>query len=170
MVARNIEIKARLTQRSEMEDRIVSIADSGPLVLEQIDQFYRVAQGRLKLRQINGEHAELIFYQRSDSAGPRTSDYSRVPVTHPQPLAELLTLALEPLGIVKKTRTLYLIGQTRIHLDEVEDLGSYVELEVVLDTTQSEAEGQAIAHQLMQKLGIEQADLVEGAYLDHLLK
>ena len=169
-MARNIEIKARLTQRSELEARIVPIADSGPIVLEQIDQFYRVPEGRLKLRQINGEHAELIFYRRSDSAGPKTSNYSRVPIINPDELAQLLTSALEPLGIVKKTRTLYLVGQTRIHLDEVEDLGSYLELEVVLGQDQSEAEGEAIAHQLMQKLNIDREDLVEGAYLDHLAK
>ncbi|QDU78229.1 CYTH domain protein [Bremerella volcania] len=169
-MARNIEIKARLTQRSELEDRIAPIADSGPIVLKQIDQFYRVPDGRLKLRQINGQHAELIFYRRWDTAGPKTSDYSRVPIVHPDQLAQLLTLALEPLGIVKKTRTLYLVGQTRIHLDEVEDLGSYLELEVVLDPSQTEAEGEAIAHQLMQKLGIQSEDLVEGAYLDHLIR
>ncbi|PQO31150.1 adenylate cyclase [Blastopirellula marina] len=169
-MARNIEIKARLSQRSELEDRIVPIADSGPIVLEQIDQFYRVPEGRLKLRQINGEHAELIFYCRSESAGPKTSNYSRVPIVHPEQLSQLLTLALEPVGIVKKTRTLYLIGQTRIHLDEVEDLGSYLELEVVLDPSQTETEGEAIALQLMQKLSIDQADLVEGAYIDHLIR
>ncbi|MBA2117476.1 class IV adenylate cyclase [Bremerella alba] len=169
-MARNIEIKARLSQRSEIEDRIVPIADSGPVVLEQIDQFFRVPEGRLKLRQINGEHAELIFYRRSDSAGPKTSDYNRVPISQPEQLAQLLTSALESLGNVKKTRTLYLIGQTRIHLDEVEDLGSYLELEVVLDPSQAEPEGEAIAHHLMQKLGIQSEDLVEGAYLDHLFK
>lgn len=169
-MARNIEIKARLSQRSELEDRIVPIADSGPIILKQIDQFYRVPDGRLKLRQINGEHAELIFYRRSDAAGPKTSDYSRVPVSHSEELAKLLTQALEPLGIVKKTRTLYLVGQTRVHLDEVEDLGSYLELEVVLEQTQSEAEGKAIAHQLIEKLGITSEDLVEGAYIDHLTK
>lgn len=169
-MSRNIEIKARLSRRSELENRIVPIADSGPIVLEQIDQFYRVPEGRLKLRQINGEHAELIFYRRSDSAGPKTSDYSRVPIVHPDQLAQLLTLALEPVGIVKKTRTLYLIGQTRIHLDEVEDLGSYLELEVVLEPSQTESAGEAIARELMQKLSIRHDDLVEGAYIDHLIK
>ncbi|MEW4563803.1 class IV adenylate cyclase [Bremerella sp. JC770] len=169
-MARNIEIKARLSQRSELEDRIVSIADSGPIVLKQVDQFFRVPEGRLKLRQINDEHAELIFYRRSDSAGPKTSDYSRVPIVHPDQLSQLLGSALEPLGIVKKTRTLYLVGQTRIHLDDVEDLGSYLELEVVLESSQTEAEGQAIAHQLMEKLAIDAKDLVVGAYVDHLAK
>ena len=167
---RNIEIKARISQRSEIEDRIVSLADSGPIVLQQIDHFYRVPAGRLKLREINGEHAELIFYQRGDTAGPKTSNYSRVPVSHPTELGSLLTDALEVVGTVKKTRTLYLIGQTRIHLDEVEDLGTYIELEVVLEDSQSEAEGEAVAHHLMQQLAISDDDLVEGAYLDHLLK
>ncbi|PQO32990.1 class IV adenylate cyclase [Blastopirellula marina] len=165
---RNIEIKARLNRRSDVEDRIVPLADSGPIVLEQVDHFYRVPEGRLKLRQINGEHAELIFYRRQDVAGPKTSHYRRVPISHPESLGTLLTDALQLIGLVKKTRTLYLIGQTRIHLDEVEDLGSYLELEVVLDDDQSEVVGQAIALELMTKLGIAEDDLVEEAYIDHL--
>ncbi|PQO32298.1 CYTH domain-containing protein [Bremerella cremea] len=167
-MARNTEIKARLTRRSDVEDRIVPLADSGPVVLKQVDHFYRVPEGRLKLRQINGEHAELIFYRRSDLAGPKTSHYRRVPIIHPEQLGLLLTDALQLIGTVKKTRTLYLIGQTRIHLDEVEDLGSYLELEVVLTDDQAEEEGQAIAFDLMSKLDITEDDLVEGAYFDHL--
>ncbi|MBI1248771.1 CYTH domain-containing protein [bacterium] len=169
-MARNIEIKARIANRKELEDRIAPLADSGPAVLRQVDHFYRVPEGRLKLRQINEEHAELIFYRRFDLAGPKTSHYRRVPISHPDQLGLLLDDALQLLGTVTKTRTLYMVGQTRIHLDEVQSLGDYLELEVVLDDSQSEEEGTAIAHDLMQRLSIDPEDLVEGAYLDHLLK
>ena len=69
-------------------------------------------------------------------------------------------------GVVKKTRYLYLAGQTRIHVDDVEGLGQFMELEVVLREGQGDAEGQAIAEGLMASLGVERADLLEGAYMD----
>jgi predicted adenylyl cyclase CyaB len=80
----------------------------------------------------------------------------------------VLELAYGIRGIVKKTRYLYLVGQTRVHLDDVEDLGSFMELEVMLQEGQSEAEGQAIAEDLMERLGVARSDLLEGAYMDLL--
>ena len=73
-------------------------------------------------------------------------------------------------GVVRKTRYLYLAGQTRIHLDDVEGLGQFMELEVVLRPDQTDAEGQAIAEDLMARLGIRKEDLLEGAYMDLLEK
>jgi predicted adenylyl cyclase CyaB len=73
-------------------------------------------------------------------------------------------------GVVRKTRYLYLAGQTRIHLDDVEGLGHFMELEVVLRADQSDAEGQAIAEDLMVRLGVRKDDLLEGAYMDLLEK
>jgi predicted adenylyl cyclase CyaB len=72
-------------------------------------------------------------------------------------------------GIVRKQRALFLAGQTRIHLDEVEGLGSFVELEVVLQAHQSHADGVQIARGLMAKLEIQDSDLVEQGYIDLLL-
>jgi len=69
---------------------------------------------------------------------------------------------------VKKTRYLYLVGQTRVHLDDVEGLGQFMELEVVMREGQSDAEGQAIAEELMSRLRVERGDLIEGAYMDLL--
>jgi adenylate cyclase class IV len=68
--------------------------------------------------------------------------------------------------VVRKTRYLYLVGQTRVHLDDVDGLGQFMELEVVMRPGQPDSEGQAIASDLMAKLGVEQADLLEGAYMD----
>jgi predicted adenylyl cyclase CyaB len=67
---------------------------------------------------------------------------------------------------VRKTRYLYLAGQTRIHLDDVEGLGQFMELEVVMREGQSDAEGQASAEGLLASLGVERSDLLEGAYMD----
>jgi predicted adenylyl cyclase CyaB len=69
-------------------------------------------------------------------------------------------------GVVKKIRYLYMVGKTRIHLDDVEGLGHFMELEVVMGEAQSDAEGQAIAKDLMRKLGVREDALLEGAYMD----
>jgi predicted adenylyl cyclase CyaB len=70
--------------------------------------------------------------------------------------------------VVRKKRHLYLVGQTRVHLDEVEGLGEFMELEVVLRPGQSDSEGQSITQDLMILLGVRQEDLLEGAYMDLL--
>ena len=70
--------------------------------------------------------------------------------------------------MVKKIRYLYMVGQTRIHLDEVEGLGYFIELEVVMREGQSDTEGQAIAEDLMRRLGVREDSLIEGAYVDLL--
>jgi len=72
-------------------------------------------------------------------------------------------------GVVKKSRSLPLVGQTRAHLDDVDGLGHFMELEVVLEEGQSEREGEAIARDLMEKLGIDNEDLIASAYVDLLL-
>ena len=77
-------------------------------------------------------------------------------------------MALGIRAVVKKTRHLYISGQTRIHLDDVEGLGHFMELEVVLTPGQSEAEAQAIAEEMMHTLGIRKETLIEGAYVDLL--
>ena len=88
----------------------------------------------------------------------------------PENLKATLRLALGIRGVVRKTRYLYMVGQTRVHLDDVEGLGQFMELEVVLRDNQSDDEGQAIANDLMEKLGIAPTDLIEGAYMDLLEK
>jgi len=88
--------------------------------------------------------------------------------TEPARLEQVLRACLPVLGTVKKKRTLFLVGQTRIHLDEVESLGTFIELEVVLEPGQSAAAGRTIAADLMKALEIEPADLEAGAYFDLL--
>jgi predicted adenylyl cyclase CyaB len=85
-------------------------------------------------------------------------------------LRRVLELAYGIRGVVRKTRYLYLVGQTRIHLDDVEGLGQFMELEVVLEEGQSDADGESIAEDLMSALGVESGDLIDGAYMDLLEK
>jgi predicted adenylyl cyclase CyaB len=165
-VGRNVEIKARVSDPDALMSRAATLADGPAELLEQEDTFFACPEGRLKLRRLGDGSGELIFYRRSDTAGPRESEFLKAPVTDPGAVCGTLGAALGVLGQVRKRRTLYLVGQTRIHLDEVEGLGSFLELEVVLRDDQSTTDGERVARELMAALGITEADLVDVAYVD----
>ena len=165
----NIEIKARARNFEEIKSCAEKLSDTPVQIIPQHDIFFNTAQGRLKLRLL-GDHAELIYYTRPDQEGPKRSDYHITRSTDPENLKRVLELAYGVRGEVKKTRYLYLVGQTRVHLDAVEGLGQFMELEVVMREEQSEAEGQKIAEDLMSALGVGSADLIDGAYMDLLEK
>ena len=164
----NIEIKARIRDFPGLKRRAEALADSPLEVIPQEDTFFIVPKGRLKLRLLAPDRAQLVFYERPDRDGPKRSDYFIFNTDDPENLKTALKLALGIRGVVKKTRYLYMVGQTRVHLDDVEGLGQFIELEVVLRDGQSDREGQAIADGLMEKLGIASTDLIEGAYMDLL--
>jgi adenylate cyclase class IV len=165
---RNIEIKARIHSVDNLLPRAQAIADTAPTLIEQDDTFFVVPQGRLKLREFSDGGGELIHYHRADSADSKASDYVRVPAPDPAALREALARGCGVLGRVQKQRWLLLAGQTRIHLDRVEGLGDFMELEVVLQDNQSDADGSAIAEALMQALGLGDAPRIAGAYMDLL--
>jgi len=164
----NIEIKARVRNFAELRRRTEALSDTPLQVIPQEDTFFNVPQGRLKLRQLAPHLGQLVFYERTDTSGPKRSNYQISETGDPDSLKTALSLALGVRGVVRKKRTLYLVGQTRVHLDEVEGLGQFMELEVVLRPEQTDAEGQAIAKDLMTRLGVLEDDLLEGAYMDLL--
>jgi predicted adenylyl cyclase CyaB len=164
----NIEIKARAQNFDEIRRRAEQLSDTPVEVIPQEDIFFNTPQGRLKMRILSGDHGQLIYYARPDQEGPKRSDYHIFHTTNPTDLKRVLELAYGIRGIVRKTRYLYLVGQTRVHLDDVEGLGQFIELEVVMQEGQADVEGQAIAEELMESLGIEKSDLLEGAYMDLL--
>ncbi|NWR39329.1 SUB1 protease, partial [Tachuris rubrigastra] len=160
-------------------------------LLVQADTFFRVPRGRLKLRRTQDGRGELIFYERPDTTGPKLSSFTITPTADPDGLEAVLAQALGVLGVVRKERLLYLLGQTRVHLDRVEGLGDFLELEVrgwaggsvgaqgcpeltpcpqvVLRQEQSVQDGEHVARELLRDLGVEEHDLISGAYLDLLL-
>jgi predicted adenylyl cyclase CyaB len=166
----NIEIKARVNDFDELRQRAEAVSDTPVQVIPQEDTFFHIPRGRLKLRLLKPDYAQLVYYERPDQDGPKRSNYHIYETHNPAGLKTALSLALGVRGVVRKTRFLYLAGQTRIHLDEVEGLGHFMELEVVLRDGQSVAEGQSIAEDLMARLGIRKEDLLEGAYMDLLEK
>jgi predicted adenylyl cyclase CyaB len=162
----NIEIKARVTDFEELQRKAEAISDLPCQVIPQVDTFFKCPQGRLKLRELTPARAQLVYYQRQDVTGPKHSEYQIFETDNPVGLKRILAQSLGEVGVVSKVRYLYMVGQTRVHLDDVQGLGKFMELEVVLHQGQSDAEGQSIAAELMARLGILEADLIEGAYMD----
>lgn len=167
-MARNIEIKAVVTDPESMTRLVRRVADEGPWEIEQDDTFFNCPHGRLKLRDFGNGSAELIFYRRPDQSGPRQSEYRITPTGDPEGLRAVLSDALGEAGRVRKHRVLYLTGRTRIHLDRVEGLGDFLELEVVMSDGESSRAGEAEVRFLMEQLHIADDDLVEVAYFDLL--
>jgi adenylate cyclase class IV len=135
-------------------------------ISHQDDTFFNCTHGRLKLRSFSQQHGELIFYQRDDQLGPTESFYLRSTTNDPASLLETLRLAYGEAGQVVKKRNLYFVGRTRIHVDRVKGLGNFVELEVVLEDDEDVDIGIGEAERIMQQLGIEKSQRVEGAYVD----
>ena len=162
----NVEIKAQVPDFTRLRSAVEALSDTPAEVLDQEDIFFNVPAGRLKLRITGDSQGELIHDHRADAPGPRPSRYRIAPTSDPASLRAILTSVLGVLGVVRKRRRLYRVGQARVHLDEVEGLGEFVELEVVLQPGQPEAEGVAIARVLMDRLGVAEGHLVEGAYID----
>ena len=166
----NIEIKARARNFEEIRRRAKSLSDTSVEVILQEDTFFNTEKGRLKLRILALNRGQLIYYTRPNQEGPKRSEYHIYETSDPENLKRVLGYTYGIRGVVRKTRYLYLVGQTRVHLDDVEGLGQFIELEVVMEEGQSDAEGQATAEDLMSKLGVERGDLLEGAYMDLLEK
>jgi adenylate cyclase class IV len=177
---RNIEIKAAVADLPALRTRAEALCGAAAERIDQDDSFFVLppGRGRLKLREFVDGRAELIHYARADSPEAKASDYVRVPVAAAEvaALREALIRALGLAGRVRKQRWLLLHGRTRIHLDQVEGLGSFMELEVVLaglDGAEDgpaepaqEAAGRAEAQALMHTLGLADAPRLAGAYLD----
>ena len=169
---RNIEIKARIDSVDALLPRAQAVAGGAPETIQQDDTFFCVPHGRLKLREFADGSAELIHYHRPDSGEAKASDYVRVAVPDAQSLREALAHGCGVLGRVRKVRLLLIATgggySTRIHLDCVEGLGHFMELEVVLQDGQSDAEAEVHADHLMHELGLTHAPRIAGAYLDLL--
>lgn len=162
----NIEIKARVDDFNSLQHKAEKLSDTPCQVIPQEDTFFNCPQGRIKLRESAPDHGQVVYYLRQDVKGPKHSEYKVFETNDPAGLKMILAEAYGVRGVVTKVRYLYMIGQTRIHLDDVKGLGKFMELEVVLRPDQSDAEGQAIAENLMHRLGIKEGDLIDTAYMD----
>ncbi len=165
MILKNIEIKARINNYENVKRLVEDLCPTPIKTEQQEDTFFHTTSGRLKLRKTNGESA-IMFYDRPNSFEPKQSDIALSFTKNPDTLKSVLSKSNGIRGIVKKERILYKYGQTRIHLDDVEKLGKFIELEVVLKEKQTAQDGEAIANDLMNKFGINTTDLIDVAYID----
>ncbi len=167
-MARNVEIKARIEYIERTRRLVAELSDRGPETLQQTDTFFQVDLGRLKLREFGNGTAELIYYTRPNLPGPKESQYQLAPVLAGSAMRKLLSRTLGVHGIVRKKRLVYWAGRTRVHLDEVEGLGNFLELEVVLTEQEPFESGVSEANRLLERLEIDTASLIPDAYIDLL--
>ncbi len=162
-MATNLELKCRVTSLDAVRAAAERLGASGAGTVRQEDTYFMVREGRLKLRRFDDGQAELIFYRRPDTADARWSSYSRVPVKDPDALLEMLESALGVLATVRKSRQVYLLGETRIHCDNVDGAGYFLEFEVMeADTDRAER----VMRRLRDAFGIEQESIVGGSYAE----
>lgn len=162
----NIELKARCEDLTRLRDVCKELGAEGQEPDRQIDTYFRVARGRLKLRESLLSGAELIFYTRADVAGIRESYYTTCPVGDPETLKTILKEALGVWAVVAKRREIFVMGNVRIHLDKVQELGAFIELEGVVENPTELAYVADEVRSLQQALGIEGSSLVSESYSD----
>ena len=166
----NVEIKARCTDHDAVRSALKRLGSRKVGVDHQIDTYFRVPEGRLKLRE-GGIENSLIHYERPDQSGPKTSDVLLYRVDPDPSLKAVLSRALGVLVVVDKHREIHFVDNVKIHLDEVDGLGTFLEIEAIdADGSRSEAELQAQCEAFMADFGVKEGDLLDVSYSDMLLK
>lgn len=161
----NVEIKARCPDPAAARRAAASVATERVGLDRQVDTYFRTREGRLKLRESSLSGGQLVPYLRPDAGAARRSDYRVVPVDDPPGLKALLARILGVECVVEKEREIWLCENVRIHLDRVEGLGDFVELEAVFDgSPEDEAEQHRKVERLMAALGVSPEALVPVSY------
>jgi predicted adenylyl cyclase CyaB len=164
----NIEIKARCPDPDRVREILHSSGAHKVGLDHQIDTYFQVPRGRLKLRRGNIEN-HLIFYDRADSREPKRSDVDLFHAPDLDGLGGLLEHALGIKCVVDKRREIYRLGRAKIHLDEVANLGAFVEIEVIEESGSADETAMLEeCHQWMRRLGVDPHDLIADSYSDML--
>jgi predicted adenylyl cyclase CyaB len=166
----NIEIKARCSNPEIIKEILKSKNADFKGTDHQIDTYFKVNQGRLKLREGNIENY-LIFYNRENKEGPKQSNVILFKSDPDSSLKEILTKSLKILVVIDKQREIYFIDNVKFHLDNVKDLGTFIEIEAI------DKEGTIDKEKLLERcqfyldlFKIPQKDLVSVSYSDLLLQ
>lgn len=160
-MARNIEMKARVADLEAARSVALRLGARDTGVDVQVDRYYALEGGRRVKLRTNRDGAHLIHYDRAETAGVRPSDYTITPVRE-DGVCRVPTG--EPIVTVRKRRRILLLGNVRIHLDDVEGLGTFLELEAVVDAAHDDARCRAQVDELLAALGIADADLIRASY------
>jgi predicted adenylyl cyclase CyaB len=163
-----IEIKARCANPQTIRELLQARNADFRGVDRQIDTYFQVPRGRLKLREGQIENC-LVYYKREDRSGPKHSDVTLFPMTPNGMLKEMLTKALGVLVVVEKQREIYFIGNVKFHLDAVKGLGDFVEIEAIdTDGTIGKEQLFAQCQTFLELFQIAPADLLAPSYSDLL--
>jgi adenylate cyclase class 2 len=165
----NIEIKAKAENPASIRQYLLANNAGFTGTDFQTDTYFHVKKGRLKLREGNIEN-NLIYYERTNQPGPKSSLFHLFAIDNPAALKKALALLLGIKFVVKKEREIYYIGHVKFHIDRVDGLGSFMEIEagnILADRTREELEAQCNFY--MKELGIKQDDLLKYSYCDMLM-
>jgi predicted adenylyl cyclase CyaB len=163
----NYEFKARLRDEEHVRAALKKLRARHIGNDHQIDTYFRVPRGRLKVREGRIENA-LIFYRRSDSPRPRRAQIEMMLLPRRNSLRSILAAGLGVLTVVDKRREIYLVGNVKIHLDRVRGLGKFIEVEAV-SRSRGVARIRAQARKFQKILGIPSADVLAKSYSDMVL-
>lgn len=175
---RNIELKARFPNLEAGHQTVQRLRALLHAVERQRDSYFRVTSGRLKLRERwsfdstgllqQPRHSQLIWYQRPDTTQARASEYSLVVVENGEELRELLKESLGVVATIDKLRTVYLHNNVRIHLDQVNGLGSFLEFEAIVDESCDEVAARLKLERLFSEFQLTSDSVIAGSYSDLL--
>ncbi len=165
----NLEAKFKLPDLDRSRAQAESIDYRFKATLLQRDTFFRVSQGKLKLRE-EESGAYLIFYGRQDSEHLKLSRYEIVPISEPEKTRAMLTEALGTIATVRKTRILMMRDHIRLHLDRVEGLGEFGEIEAVLGEHADVEASRPAVDELLRALGVKSDNLIAESYFEMLLR
>jgi predicted adenylyl cyclase CyaB len=167
----NIEIKARIEDPDQIRELVKELDHTFVGLDHQIDTYFKTTNGRFKLRESSLSGPYLIFYLRNNISGPKSSVYQKLPVADSKGLKDLLKEMQGIHTIIEKKREIYLYENVRIHLDEVKELGNFLEFEAVMDEKYSNKEVEiGKVKYLMEKLGVKNEDLIGESYENILLE
>ena len=165
----NIELKARLDDIRTVREVAERIATEPSQVIHQVDTYFSVENGRLKMRVIDGREGQLVWYFRPDVADSKESRYLVTPIAAWRDVQETLAGANGVLCCVTKRREVSMFRNVRIHLDRVENLGEFLEFEAVLGPDCDARQGLELVNYLRGEFAIRDDQLIEGSYSDLLL-
>lgn len=169
-MGRNIEIKAFCYDVAEFKTKLENLPTTFEGDDVQIDTFFKVPKGRLKLRESKLYGNILIPYLRPDQSGPKQADYGLIQIDDVEKIKTLFIEILGVMGVVRKKRQVYLYQNVRVHIDDVETLGTFIEFEAVIQNPHTLNENRKKVEWLLAYFGIDQSHLINDAYMDLLTR
>ncbi|MDI6778708.1 MAG: class IV adenylate cyclase [Bacteroidota bacterium] len=163
----NLELKAKVNSKDNIKSLLNDLGATFECKMVQVDTYFNVSKGRLKLREIDKKESQLIYYNRKESTTEMWSNYQIVKVDEPGRLKEVLAASNGIRVVMKKFRELYKYENCRIHIDDVEELGSFMELEVIHND--SESKTKELFDMIKEKLSAEIEENINESYSDLLL-